>query len=72
MHPFRATALSKIDHCLMSYTGLRLIHAKVKGANEEQELMLLCGELMEASAFLQGYDEQRLNVVIEYLEKISA
>lgn len=28
--------------------------------------MLLCGELLETPAFLQGNDEQRLNVVIEY------
>jgi AraC-like DNA-binding protein len=40
-----------------------------EGANEEQELMLLCGELLETPAFLQGNDEQRLNVVIEYLRE---
>jgi len=31
--------------------------------------MLLCGELLETPAFLQGNDEQRLNVVIEYLRE---
>lgn len=40
-----------------------------EGANEEQELMLLCGELLETPAFLQGNDEQRLNIVIEYLRE---
>ena len=31
--------------------------------------MLLCGELLETPAFLQGNDEQRFNVVIEYLRE---
>lgn len=52
----------------MRCTGLRLSR-EGKGANEEQELMLPCGELLETAAFLQGNDEQRLNIVIEYLRK---
>lgn len=35
--------------------------------NQEQELILLCGELLETPAMLQGSDKQRVNVVIEYL-----
>lgn len=31
--------------------------------------MLLCGELLETPAFLQGNDEKRFNVVIEYLRE---
>lgn len=40
-----------------------------EGANEEQELMLLCGKLLESPALLLGSDEQRINVVIEYLRE---
>lgn len=31
--------------------------------------MLLCGERLETPAFLQGNDEKRFNVVIEYLRE---
>lgn len=68
MRPFCAKAFLKIDDCLVRCTGLRLLSAKVKG-QVRQELMLLCGELLETPAFLQGNDEQRFNVVIEYLRE---
>jgi AraC-like DNA-binding protein len=38
-------------------------------ANQEQELILLCGEMLETPAVLQGSDKQRVNVVIEYLRE---
>lgn len=37
--------------------------------NQEQELILLCGELLETPAMLQGSDKQRVNLVIEYLRE---
>lgn len=41
--------------------------------HEEQELILLCGELLETPASLQRSDEQRIKIVIEYMrEHLSA
>lgn len=37
--------------------------------NQEQELILLCGELLETSDMRQGSDEQRINLVIDYLRE---
>lgn len=36
---------------------------------QEQELILLCGELLETPAMLQSSDEQRVNLIIEYLRE---
>jgi len=38
-------------------------------ATQEQELILLCGEMLEAPAVLQGSEQQRVNLVIEYLRE---
>lgn len=37
--------------------------------NQEQELILLCGELLETPAMQQGSDEQRISLVIDYLRE---
>ncbi|MEN4834445.1 AraC family transcriptional regulator [Pantoea vagans] len=37
--------------------------------DEEQKLILLCGELLEMPALLQRSDEQKIDVVIEYLRE---
>lgn len=36
---------------------------------QEQELILLCGELLEKPNVLPGNDEQKINLVIEYLRE---
>jgi len=37
------------------------------GVSQEQELMMLCGELLETHSPLEGNDKQRIGWVIEYL-----
>jgi len=40
-----------------------------RGMDEEQKLILLCGELLETPALLQKSEEQKINIVIEYLRE---
>jgi len=40
-----------------------------RGMDEEQELILLCGELLESPALLQQGDEQKINLVIAWLRE---
>ncbi|MGM3173480.1 AraC family transcriptional regulator [Dickeya lacustris] len=58
----------RLFHSLCRFTSSARQDSSVS-QEQEQELMVLCGELLETHAVLQGNDEKRIGLVIEYLRE---